>query len=105
MKNFKKFIPGTTDKEAQEKFQISELEKFILKPHTDGVNSMTQGELEAYIKLDIEDLKTTQLSEKIIIIAERTKNFLTEHKEQIEEEIKKREEENRNTSIEEETER
>ena len=96
MEDFKKFIPGTTDKEAQEKFQISELEKFILKPHTDGVNIMSQGELDAYIDLDIEKLKTTKLSEKIIIIAERTKNFLIEHKTEIEEEIKKREEEKKN---------
>ncbi len=91
-KGFKKYQPGQIDKDIQSKQKISELENLILKPHRDGIINLTIDELQMYINLDIDELRAANLSEKMVVIAEETKKYLLEHKQEIEEKIKQEEE-------------
>lgn len=91
-KGFKKYQPGQIDKDIQSEQKISELENLILKPHREGIVNLTIDELQLYINLDIDELRVADLSEKMVVIAEETKKYLLEHKQEIEEKIKAKEE-------------
>lgn len=82
-KNFQKYVPGKIDRETQEKDKLNGIETLIFKPHIEGLENLTKEELEEYIMLDIETLKTTRINMKTIMVAEETKKFLMEHKETI----------------------
>ena len=83
MGKFQKYVPGRIDREAQEKKKLSDTEMLIYKPHTEGLESLTKEELEEYLNLDTEELKKTKMNMKTIAVAEETKKFLIEHKEEI----------------------
>ena len=92
MGKFQKFVPGRVDKEAEEKKRLSDLEMLILKPHTEGIEKLTREEFNKYIDLDVEALKKTKMNIKTIIIAQETQKFLIEHKQEVLNKIKEREE-------------
>lgn len=92
MGKFQKFVPGRVDKESEEKKRLSDLEMLILKPHTEGIEKLTREEFNKYIDLDVEALKKTKMNIKTIIIAQETQKFLIEHKQEVLNKIKEREE-------------
>ena len=92
MGKFQKFVPGRVDKEAEEKKRLSDLEMLILKPHTEGIEKLTREEFNKYIDLDVEALKKTKMNIKTIFIAQETQKFLIEHKQEVLNKIKEREE-------------
>ena len=92
MGKFQKFVPGRVDKEAEEKKRLSDLEMLILKPHTEGIEKLTREEFNKYIDLDVEALKKTKMNIKTIIIAQETQKFLIEHKQEVLNKIKEKEE-------------
>ena len=92
MGRFQKFVPGRVDKESEEKKRLSDLEMLILKPHTEGIEKLTREEFNKYIDLDVEALKKTKMNIKTIIIAQETQKFLIEHKQEVLNKIKEREE-------------
>ena len=92
MGKFQKFVPGRVDKEAEEKKRLSDLEMLILKPHTEGNEKLTREEFNKYIDLDVEALKKTKMNIKTIIIAQETQKVLIEHKQEVLNKIKEKEE-------------
>lgn len=92
MGKFQKFVPGRVDKESEEKKRLSDLEMLILKPHTEGIEKLTREEFNKYIDLDVEALKKTKMNIKTIIIAQETQKFLIEHKQEVLNKIKEKEE-------------
>ena len=92
MGKFQKFVPGRVDREAQEKKKLSDIEMLILKPHTEGLEKLTREEINQYIGLDVEALKKTKMNIKTIIIAQETQKFLIEHKQDLLDKIKEKEE-------------
>ena len=92
MGKFQKFVPGRVDKEAEEKKRLSDLEMLVLKPHTEGIEKLTREEFNKYIDLDVEALKKTKMNIKTIIIAQETQKFLIEHKQEVLNKIKEKEE-------------
>ena len=82
MGKFKKFVPGAIDKEAQFKQKISQTEELILKPHQgNGLESLTEEEIEKYSQLDIDKLREMGINEKILFVAKTTKEFIESNKE------------------------
>lgn len=92
MKKFIRYIPGQTDTQAQKKNQLKPVEKLIFKPHTEGINSLTEEEINQYLALDIEALKQENIDMKTIAICEETKKFILENKEALLEAIKQKSE-------------
>ena len=92
MGKFQKFVPGRVDRETQEKKKLSDIEMLILKPHTEGLKKLTREEIYQYIGLDVEALKKTKMNIKTIIIAQETQKFLIEHKQDLLDKIKEKEE-------------
>ena len=92
MGKFQKFQPGRVDKESEEKKRLSDLEMLVLKPHTEGIEKLTREEFNKYIDLDVEALKKTKMNIKTIIIAQETQKFLIEHKQEVLNKIKEKEE-------------
>ena len=92
MGKFQKFVPGRVDREVQEKKKLSDIEMLILKPHTEGLDKLTREEINQYIGLDVEELKKTKMNIKTIIIAQETQKFLIEHKQDLLNKIKEKEE-------------
>lgn len=90
MKKFEKYIPGQTDTETQLNRRLDELQSLILKLYIHGIEMLTLKELEEYVNMDIEKVKETKVSEKTIIIAEETKRFLIENKEEVKKRIEER---------------
>ena len=75
-------LPGAIDKEAQFKQKISQTEELILKPHQgNGLESLTEEEIEKYSQLDIDKLREMGINEKILFVAKTTKEFIESNKE------------------------
>ena len=94
-KDFKKFVPGV-DNKAQFENKLDEIEELIFKPYKKrGEISLTEEELEKYINLDEEEIRS-KYNIKTTLIFESTKDFLIKNKEKILKQIKKEEKENDN---------
>ena len=72
------------DKETQYAEKLNDLENLILKP----ILSLTKEEIEEYIKIDVEELKKTEMNMKTIIICKATQELIRDNLEDI---LKKRE--------------
>lgn len=84
MGKFKKFVPGAIDKESQVQQRISHTEELILKPHEEkGLENLTKEEIEQYCQLDIDKLREIGINEKILFVAETTKEFIKKNKESL----------------------
>ena len=92
-KQKKKFV------ELYGKYKLSPMEELIFKPlGRNGLSKLTEEEFETYLNLDIESLRKAEIEEgerkkttinmKTLVIAEETKKFLIEHKEEILKKIK-----------------
>ena len=82
MGEHKKLVPGAIDKESQFKQRISQTEELILKPHEEnGLENLTEEEIEQYCQLDIEDLKKKGIKQTLVVVAKATKEFIEANKE------------------------
>ncbi len=82
MGKFKEFVPGETDRESQFEQRISQTEELILKPHEEnGLENLTEEEIEQYCQLDIEDLKKKGIKQTLVVVAKATKEFIEANKE------------------------
>ena len=78
---FKEYVQKPVDKEAQEKRRLSEIEELILKPHQQGIGSLTQEEINKYIELTVEELrKIPEINNIIISVFEETQKIIKENK-------------------------
>ena len=78
------------DKETQHTEKLDDLESLILKPQKskDGILSLTKEEIEEYMKIDVEELKKTEMNMKTIIIYKTTQEIIKDKMEDI---LKKKE--------------
>ena len=97
MGEHKKLVPGAIDKESQFKQRISQTEELILKPHEEnGLENLTEEEIEQYCQLNIDELREKGISEKILFVAKTTKEFIEANKEALLKKIQERQREKEN---------
>lgn len=94
--NYQFYEPGRIDTESQEKQEINDIEKLILKFHKKEttIKDITETDINDLLEIDISELrKKGKLNGKLILICEATQEYLRTHKEEILKRMQKEKEE------------
>ena len=86
------YIPGKIDTDSQENEKLNKLEELIFKPIEVGIEHLTDKEIEAYLSINIEKLKGTEIGIKTILLCEATQQALRKMKENDSKKAKSKEE-------------